>query len=80
MGGKGRRELLLTMREAPKVEKCGCDWCRAANVCMLQRCGDVDINLKKVYIYKQWVGCGSDRIVVKTTSRRCTQYLLYAKK
>ena len=31
---KRRRELLLTMREAPQIVKADCDLCQAASVCM----------------------------------------------
>jgi hypothetical protein len=44
VGEKRRKELLLTMREAPQIVRVDCELCQAANVCMspvMWRCGCV---------------------------------------
>jgi len=47
VGGKRRRELLLTMREAPQIVRADCDLCQAANVCMMWKCGCVREKLEE---------------------------------
>ena len=50
VGERRRKELLLTMREAPQIVRVDCELCQAANVCMLPvmwRCGCVGKKLEE---------------------------------
>jgi hypothetical protein len=88
VGGKRRKELLLTMMEAPKIVRADCDLCQAANVRMppeMWRCGCVREKLEESFIYTVLTvdarrGNGSDRIVAKTTERRRTTSTLYTQR
>lgn len=85
---KRRRELLLTMNEAPKIVRADCDLCQAANVCMppeMWRCGCVREKLEESFIYTVLTvdarrGNESDRIVAKTTEIRRTTSTLYTQR
>jgi hypothetical protein len=88
VGGKRRRELLLTMREAPKFMRADCDLCQATNVRMppeMWRCGSVREKLERKLIYAVLTvdarrGSGCDRIVAKTTERRHTISTFYTER
>ena len=57
VGGRRRREVLLTMEDAPKIMRVDCDLCQAATVCMppeMWSCGCVRVKLEES-LYKQWM-------------------------